>query len=384
MVLMPESSLIIFVSPKTITIFQKDGSSQNVELVGLAFKDFKVVDAEKLKEGLIKVLSNIERNKREGVLVLSSDLFKHGIFKKDSFVDAGEEIESFYSGSGFADDDLFEKTIKTNLGIETFATSEAMCREISKVLAENDISCKYVVALMALGEFEDSNMTTPLAKQLFNSDDLLKESDFLTEKGEERKEASTEVKTTKVSEVEDKPEEQKVEKEVEKVEEPSVEEVVEQVANSGAGNKLIFGLAAALILIVVAGLAVYFDKVNIPLGFLRKEEAVEEIPVASELPEVKEVAKGELKAMVLNGSGVAGQAGRVKTSLEELGLVNVEVGNADSQESVDTVVEFSSAVSQADGQEVLEALKADFANVVSKEVSEFPDFDVQITTGEEK
>src|SRR3990167_8781050 len=59
-----------------------------------------------------------------------------------------------------------------------------------------------------------------------------------------------------------------------------------------------------------------------PTAFINEE------PTLMPTPTLMEVDKSEVKIQVLNGTGIAGGAGILKTKLEGLGFSGIEVGNA--------------------------------------------------------
>lgn len=68
-------------------------------------------------------------------------------------------------------------------------------------------------------------------------------------------------------------------------------------------------------------------------GYQKSKESLEK-PVASNVPAATpvdlEVSKENIKILVLNGTGVRGQAGKVQTSLEGIGYKLIDVDTADS------------------------------------------------------
>lgn len=112
-------------------------------------------------------------------------------------------------------------------------------------------------------------------------------------------------------------------------------------------------------------------------------------PVASEVtPEPTEVAtqevdKGSLTVSVLNGTGTAGQAGKVKSIMEELGYNSVSTGNADSTDNIKTTVSFSDKVSKLRSDEIVKELEKVFTSVTRAKDDSITN-DIIVVTGEEK
>lgn len=94
-----------------------------------------------------------------------------------------------------------------------------------------------------------------------------------------------------------------------------------------------------------------------------------------------QVKKEDLKIKILNGTGVAGQAAKVKDQLSSLGYKNFELGNATGAYATETVVVFSSKVSTDTKTEIINELKKSFVKVSQQDTVESQEFDILITTG---
>ncbi|HWA52086.1 MAG TPA: LytR C-terminal domain-containing protein [Patescibacteria group bacterium] len=94
--------------------------------------------------------------------------------------------------------------------------------------------------------------------------------------------------------------------------------------------------------------------------------------------------KTALNVSVLNGTGIAGEAGILADKLKTLGYTNVTTGNADSQNATTTTVDFGPNVSQDVVTEINSTLN-DMYTSVSTDSSALPSgTDIQITTGTRK
>ena len=111
-----------------------------------------------------------------------------------------------------------------------------------------------------------------------------------------------------------------------------------------------------------------------PTAFINEE------PTLMPTPTLMEVDKSEVKIQVLNGTGIAGGAGILKTKLEGLGFSGIEVGNASPQNYTDTEVTFSDSVSTSIIDEITSLLEDTYKNVeVNK--AKVSGFDIKIITG---
>lgn len=91
------------------------------------------------------------------------------------------------------------------------------------------------------------------------------------------------------------------------------------------------------------------------------------------------IRKEEIKIKVLNGSGVKGQAAKMKDLLEKLGFKDIEIGSADDPQEV-TEVKFGSEISGDIKKEIRELLEKNYLNVSEKD-NENLNFNIYIMTG---
>lgn len=104
-------------------------------------------------------------------------------------------------------------------------------------------------------------------------------------------------------------------------------------------------------------------------------------PTPSPTPEPVEL--GELEVEILNGSGVAGEAGVVQEMLvaEGFGEELIEVGNADSYDHLDTEVRVKAGLSEQIYQEIKRALNSDYQVVMGEDLTEDYRYDAVVIVG---
>lgn len=168
---------------------------------------------------------------------------------------------------------------------------------------------------------------------------------------------------------------------------PNVQEVPTPITsapktNKGA-NKWLFIFLGLLIL---GGAGIFFFSSSASqskptptpsFGVMPVDEFTPE-PVATSTPEP--VNKEDIAIEVLNGTGVAGEAGYLQGKLEDLDYTNIEVGNADSTDYTDTTVTFSKDLSTTVVDEIKKELEEIYKKVVVK-TSSTQDMNVVIITG---
>lgn len=154
-----------------------------------------------------------------------------------------------------------------------------------------------------------------------------------------------------------------------------------------AGILKILTILLIIILLAVVFGALWYFRANFAPQKTSSKSPPTDSPISTESAQLQTATDSaqvkDLTVQVLNGTGVAGQAGLVKDQLQELELSDIEVGNAEGAGTGDTVVIFSDSVPQTLKDKIVNLLKDDFANV---EVQKAPDslFDVLITTGKQK
>lgn len=90
--------------------------------------------------------------------------------------------------------------------------------------------------------------------------------------------------------------------------------------------------------------------------------------------------KTTIKIKVLNGTGIAGEAGLLSDALKDLGYTNVTTGNASDQNATDTLVSYSSSIDQGVITEITAKLKGMYTTVTTDNTNS-GDSDIEITTG---
>ncbi len=161
----------------------------------------------------------------------------------------------------------------------------------------------------------------------------------------------------------------------------------------GGGSPIFKWLAVLVILLMVGGAiagGIYYYRQNVPQTEESEQEGQE--PPAEEQPQEEptvtptpeEVDLSIYSVSVLNGSGVAGEAGKIADLLEEGGFSNPNAANADSQDFTDTIVEHKETVPQSVIDEVVSSLEENYTIEVSGDlIAEDGDYDIVVTVGEQ-
>ena len=144
-------------------------------------------------------------------------------------------------------------------------------------------------------------------------------------------------------------------------------------------------------LLILGGLAYFVFK-----GSSTQDASVSPTPGSQELKAVvtpspspsptptPNVDKSTISVKVLNGTGVAGEAGYLQGILKNLGYSKIETGNSDTSDATSTTIVYSSNISQSLVDELTSKLKTEYNSVSSRLSSVKGAFDIEITTGPRK
>lgn len=102
---------------------------------------------------------------------------------------------------------------------------------------------------------------------------------------------------------------------------------------------------------------------------------------AAKPTDVPATKKADVKIDVFNGSGVTGQANKIKAALVAAGFSGITVGNADDTEK--TTIQYGAGISQDIVDEISKALKTQDLNPTATRDESLEPTHVSITTGSE-
>lgn len=107
----------------------------------------------------------------------------------------------------------------------------------------------------------------------------------------------------------------------------------------------------------------------------------ETLPTPEASPATEDVDLTEFSVLVLNGTGTAGEAGKVKALLAEAGFEDVKTGNAPSEDNTVATISAKADVPAAAIKVIQDALKGSFTTEVGDELDSDEDHDIVVTTG---
>lgn len=299
---------------------------------------------EKLVQDFL-VTNNLKRQK--ALLVLSEGIVFQKIIPFTDIKMLEEEFANFVEMVPIESENLRKKYVKIDGNIYLFAINKWLIEKLIEILKKLNWDIMTVVPLTLFTDEDILNVE--LIKKIISNKQLIKKADFLTD----------------ASPV---------------------------ISSSGINKKiLIFLLILLLIIIFLSGALLirnYFINKNKLAQSLSKTLPPLSTATDSANPKIATqpatLSKGQLSVTVLNGTGIAGQATKVKNLLIELGLTKIETDNAEGANAEDTVVIFSSGVPDSLQEEVINLLKERFDNVSTQKNISSPSADILITTGKPK
>lgn len=123
----------------------------------------------------------------------------------------------------------------------------------------------------------------------------------------------------------------------------------------------------------------------IPSEKVSKPEVLKVSPQPESTPSTKlsNLAREKVSILILNGTGIAGQAGKVKKMLMDLGYQEIDTDNADSQGLSKTSLTYKPGLDKTIKTEVVTALGKMFVDVSAKESSSSSSYQIKIVTGQQ-
>lgn len=116
-------------------------------------------------------------------------------------------------------------------------------------------------------------------------------------------------------------------------------------------------ITAIIVVALLGGGGFYYYQTTQNNSDTTAEEKTEDSETPTETPTPEEVKKDEFKIVIQNGSGIAGEAGRAQTLLEDEEFVVDSVANADNYDYEETVIQTKEDVSEAWVDELMKALE---------------------------
>jgi len=332
--------------------------------------DGEVIDQAGLVQFLKEKIVGIDKKIKIGVIILGSGLlYQRSVGKEE---DLSKVREGLSSSVPFDKKFIAEKIIETTLKNYLLVTNKSFYQALISACKENKIA---ISAVLPLSLFSDQDIVDTIdekiVKAILTKEELYEDGNFL-----ENENISPESSV-------------KAEVQEEKSDHEKMEPVLASTKNTYRitevwnTTRLVLILGFLIALTVILGSLIYLqmNRFQLPGQVTQVTPTPQISPTSTEAP--KETAKSDLKASVQNGTGTAGQAGKVKALLEGIEYTEIEIDNADSSDHEKTEVVFSSKVSEKQQKEIKDLLLESFSAVTTS-IDPAASTDIVVITGAAK
>ena len=329
--------------------------------------DGEISDIKAFRKYLVNEIGDIAKRVKVGVILIGA-----GLLYQRSVDDQGDipkAKEALFSSVPFDRKYISEKIIETPSKTYLLVTHKLFYETLMSACQERAV---VIMAVLPLSLFSDEEVVTTIAnkivKVILTKEELYDRGNFISQQED-------------VSPVKDARE---TVDQVDKAQ-PVSGDATYRAVRVWNTTRLVVVLGFLIALTAILGGLIYLQINRYQAPGQPKEVApvsvITPTPTPTEAPE--EVSKGDLAVVIENGTGTAGQAGKVKALVQSLDYINIETGNADSLDYEKTEVIFSGKVSQAQQKELKDLLLKSFTAVVAS-FDDASKTDVRIITGQEK
>lgn len=342
-----EKPLCVYLSLSALEIFLVQGNRQErfiypKDLV----KKAEIADENRFKEELTKFLSGLSLKKGKVIILLSREL----VFAKDFniySITAKTEQKEFLDSVPINKDNIARISVKNKEKIYVYAANRKFYEMVDKIFDLNGFKIYSVTPISAFTNNVIEDMNIQDVKKILLNGNIIKKFNFL-EKPEMYQLLSSK-----------KPDRRKKQ---------NISLLI---------SMAIVGLAIGYIFIWSGKIAIPFRPVPVPTKTTLKLNPTSKPTLP---PSPKALDKSSVKIEVLNGSGIAGQAGNLRDVLLSDDYKNVTAGNAENPEQKNTLI-YDKQVSEKMLSEIQSVLKKSMPDIALREASQSADYDIIITTG---
>jgi len=332
----------------------------------------EIINPKKFEDLLTDFLSQFEKKeKKDAILILSSNLVYSKVISRVNIKEKEKSEEEFIKSLPLLKSQVIIKTVPMGKDEIIFATNRNLYETVVKVFTENGFRVP-IVAPVSL--FTNNSVNHELTQSLL--DEVRKESkalevgNFLSFKNE-------------LEAVE------KTVNEDEEDEESEPQQPFRQYIMLLISIAILIGSASYTLISFGIIKNPFGGKVNtsatgsasltsvptaVPTSFSQKGNVLNSSP--------KALTRQTVRIQILNGSGIEGQAGRIRNQFISNGYKEVELGNADEIKEI-TVIEFAKNVPEEIQNEVISMIEKFLSKPDVFKDQTIENFDIIITTGKE-
>jgi hypothetical protein len=315
----------------------------------------EIIDANKLKEVLLQFISKLNLKKGKGIVILSQEL----VFSSEIDISSGSEgdkLEQFLTTVPLAEDNIAAISLKNKSRLNVYAANKQLYEIISEVFKQIDIEI-YSVAPVNVLPVKSKNITTEQVGQILNEKKLLETYNFLHSK--QQSEANHDVEQS----------DSLVQNETKK-------DMKKQYIMFGIS--LLFLVGAIIYFLLWSGAIVnpWFKKsISLPA-----KTNLAPTPTIISRPTTKTFDKTTVVMQILNGSGIEGEAEKLRDLLLEAGYKDIVTGDANQLEGSTSMI-YDKQLSKSEIASVSAIIRKDFPNVFLQEATQSVKYNIIIILG---
>lgn len=398
---------IIYITSKYLAV-RGEGISQTETLTFIPdnVKFLEVIGKESFKTAIFTFIGKVDIKRQKVICVLGEDLLFEKRISYTNVEEVKQEREKFISELPFNPNHSVCVTLAKEKEVYFIATNKDIYTLVKDAFESMGWKFEAVIPIFVFPNLRGKEVFSPEEiKEIVSNKKLIEAANFLdvTNGGTAILEEKTplpevqESATQKVSENKETKEEKMpvfaekrpgfVTEHIEETESPKKEEkpTVLPVTQKKKSKKFIGMIVVLLVILVIVGGGYYLTRHSgaaLKFAFAKPTPtaAPTVVPTSTPMP-TPSIAKKDVVIEVLNGTTVAGLAGKIKSQLADAGYTNATAGNAPSQDATTTTVAFSSKVPQEYQIDIVTLLKKVFTNVTVDTTVLTGSIDVKIITG---
>lgn len=352
----------LYLTSKSLQLINSENTS-TLDFESDVFSDREIINQDKFESNVVDFLKQQGSGAGNIILLLSSELVFQKSIVLDDTEEAQKEFQNFLEALPVKAEQLVKLKNYEEKNLNVYATDKKLYLSFKKICDKLGWKIESVIpASKVVGLSSKESLSWEEVKQVIENPDLFKKVNFL---------AQTEGYSN-----------------LSKAPKPR-----DNKKTSGKG-KYIWGFLFMLIIGgAVAGYVLGYVKLPNFNSSPKVENKVAAIitpiistPSATLTPApstssavVNLIPKNKLKVKILNGSGITGQASKLKDQLLDLGFKNITTGNASKSADTKSMVQFTASVSAEIRKEVVDELNKTLTDVLSK-VVDIQTVDILITT----
>lgn len=340
----------IYIQKNSLT-FYDEGDENRLEFPVDIISNGDIIDPAKYEKLVEDFIATKNIKKQQILLILAEEVVFKKIIPSANMKISNDNIDDFINMIPFEREKLVKKTLKLNEDIYIFAANRQLFEKIINILEKFSFEILAVVPLPIYSP--ENKLTEDIIEKIFKEKQLLKEANFLSD---------------------DQPQDK-----------------------STLGKGIPFIIVFLIMIIFILGFLLINGNFKFSIPFLMEDTKlvlespqIQANPISTEssTPKISSPSAiknaDQLKVVVLNGTGITGQASKIKDLLTQFNLSNIETDNAQGIFAKDTIVIFSQSVAEELQVKITTLLEENFDTVSPQKNISSQSADILITTGKPK